>query len=545
MSIEGNIVDILNKQIFFGRIEIESGKVISVKRLDNEHPSRSYLMPGFIDAHVHIESSMLTPAHFARLAVVHGTVGTVSDPHEIANVLGVEGVDYMISDAARTPFHIALGAPSCVPATAFETAGSVIDANATESLLRRPEIFYLAEMMNYPGVIYRDAEVHKKLSIARSIGKPIDGHAPGLRGEDAKTYFSNGITTDHECFETEEAREKIQLGVKILVREGSAAKNFNALMPLARNHAGAMMFCSDDKHPDDLIQGHINSLVIRATRDFDVPLFDALHMACVHPVLHYGMHTGLLRKGDNADFIVVKDLKNFEVLRTYLQGQCVAEEGISKIDIPDSMIVNQFRAEPIRETDIALRIPEGTTSMRVIGAREGQLITTEYIDKIQGSQNYFTSDKENDTLKMVVYNRYTKARPSIAMIRGFGLKRGAIASSVAHDSHNIIAVGENDRDIVTAINKLTESHGGVTAVWGQEHKLLPLEVAGLMSHREGYSVANAYQEVDTFSKQVLGSTLHAPFMTLSFMALLVIPNLKLSDKGLFNGSTFSFTTPWI
>ena len=545
MKIEGNIVDVFKRQIFYGQLWWDEGKIVRIDALDQEQKNKPYIMPGFVDAHVHIESSMLTPAHFARLAVVHGTVGTVSDPHEIANVLGVDGVKYMLEDASQTPFHFAFGAPSCVPATAFETAGATIDSDQIAQLIARPDIYYLAEMMNYPGVIFQDEEVIKKLEAAIKSGKPIDGHAPGLRGDDAKNYFGHGISTEHECYQTDEADEKLRLGVKILVREGSAAKNFNALMPLARDHSQHMMFCSDDKHPDELVLGHINLLVKRAIKEFDLPLFDVLSMACVHPVQHYHLPIGLLREGDNADFILVKDLIDFAVDATYLNGGCVARDGISLLPLPHSKVVNHFNAQTITIDKIRMAVPEGTTQLRSIHAMGGQLITQELLADWHGGLTEFKSDNQNDLLKLVVYNRYTQAIPSVAIIHGFGLQRGAIASSVAHDSHNIIAVGVSDEDLVDAINAVINCKGGVVACHNKKVHQLALPVAGLMSNEDGYKVATDYQAIDGFAKNVLGSVLAAPFMTLSFMALLVIPRLKLSDKGLFDGATFTFTSPWL
>lgn len=545
MNIEGNIVDVFKRQIFYGQIWWDTGKIVKITSLDQEQKNKPYIMPGFVDAHVHIESSMLTPAHFARLAVVHGTVGTVSDPHEIGNVLGVKGVEYMLEDAAQCPFHFAFGAPSCVPATAFETAGATIDSTQIVQLLARTDIYYLAEMMNYPGVIFEDAEVMNKLVAASKCGKPIDGHAPGLTGDDAQKYFGHGISTDHECYQTEEAAEKLSLGVKILVREGSAAKNFDALMPLAQQHSQHMMFCSDDKHPDELVLGHINVLVKRAINEYRLPLFDALYMACVHPVMHYRLPIGLLREGDGADFIVVKDLIDFEVQATYLRGNCVAKAGESLLPMPESKVINCFNALPIGLSQIGLPIPSGTSRLRAIHAASGQLITTEMLADLENNTDVFKSETRRDLLKLVVYNRYTEAAPAVAIIHGFGLQKGAIASSVAHDSHNIIAVGVEDEDLVNAINAVVASKGGVVASYNNITHQLALPVAGLMSNEDGYKVASAYQNIDAFAKKELGSVLDAPFMTLSFMALLVIPKLKLSDKGLFDGSAFDFTTPWL
>lgn len=543
MQIQGQIVDILNKRIFSGEITVENGKISSI--IEKEHNVTAYILPGFIDSHIHIESSMLVPSEFAKIAVLHGTVATISDPHEIANVLGKDGVYYMIENGKKVPLKFHFGAPSCVPATFFETAGAVIDSEEIKELMAHPDIYYLAEMMNYPGVIHQDVMVMAKLYHARKSGKPIDGHAPGLRGKDARDYFSHGITTDHECYQTDEAAEKLQLGVKILIREGSAAKNFEALIPLAKEHWQQMMFCSDDKHPDELVISHINALVKRAIHRHGIGLFEALYMACIHPVLHYGMPVGLLRTGDSADFIVVKDLRDFDILQTYLKGQCVAENGKTRLPLPQSAIVNYFDTKPVATEQLALAIPTEAKQMRVIAAKGGQLITTELLFDLVNQHTIFTPDTEKDVLKIVVYNRYVQSPPAIALIHGFGLQKGAIASSVGHDSHNIIAVGTNDEDLANAINEVIKHRGGVTACLDADVATLPLPVAGLMSNRDGYEVSEDYQKVDQMAKQMLGSTLDAPFMTLSFMALLVIPELKLSDKGLFDARKFDFTKVWL
>ena len=537
--IQGNIVNIFDETIHFGELILKDGRVFTIKNLGEEKLGETYLLPGFVDAHVHIESSMLSPAAFGKIALCHGTIGSVSDPHEIANVLGIEGVDYMLEDAAQTPFKVAFGAPSCVPATAFETAGAVIDSEGIRELLSRPEIPYLAEMMNFPGVIYQDVEVMKKLEIAKELGKPIDGHAPGLMGDDAIKYFSQGISTDHECFTFEEAEEKLNLGVKVLIREGSAAKNFEALIPLAKEWSHQMMFCSDDKHPDELLKGHINKLVARALKN-GVGLFQALRMASLNPVKHYKLPIGLLLEGDEADFIRVKDLEDFQVLETYVNGKLVAVKGHSLLGETSSKIVNNFEAEDVNLEDLKVLVEDSINKMNVIKVNDGQLITDalSLTPKLEGKE--VISDTEYDILKMVVYNRYQKSKPAMAFIHGFGLKTGAIASSVAHDSHNIIAVGVDDAAIADAINLVIRERGGVSAVSDEKMGVLGLSIAGLMSDKSAEEVAHDYEQIDLFSKEELGATLSAPFMSLSFMALLVIPSLKLSDKGLFDGGKFEF-----
>ena len=536
MKLQGQIVDIQSRRIFKGEIICEEGKIVSI--VEKEHTVKNYILPGFVDAHIHIESSMLVPSEFARLAVKHGTVATVSDPHEIANVLGIEGVEFMIENGNKVPFKFNFGAPSCVPATNFESAGAVIDSNDIKRLLENPDIKYLAEMMNYPGVLFDDEEVMKKIAWAKHYNKPIDGHAPGLRGDDVSKYINAGITTDHECFTFEEGLEKLQKGMKVIIREGSAAKNFEALVPLISEHFESMMFCSDDKHPDDLIVDHINRLCARAVaKGHDV--FNVLQMACINPVKHYNLDVGLFQKGDVADFIIVEDLKDFKTLQTYIDGELVFDKGESLIKPVPFETLNNFNTNKKEVSDF--HFESSTHQIRVIEALEGQLVTNELIEDALIKDGNLVSNIETDILKMTVVNRYQDQKPAIAFIKNFGLKKGAIASSVGHDSHNIIAVGVSDEAICKAVNLLIENKGGVCAVSDSEENVVSLPVAGIMSDKDGETIGLQYAELDKMAK-TLGSTLHAPYMTLSFMALLVIPSLKLSDKGLFNGSTFKFTS---
>jgi adenine deaminase len=533
-SVSGNIVDVINLRIFKGTVHISNGKIESIEQKDV--PERQYILPGLIDAHVHIESSMLLPTEFARLAVVHGTIATVSDPHEIANVLGSEGVRFMIANSRKSPFKFYFGAPSCVPATPFETTGARLDVAETETLLAMPDIWYLSEMMNYPGVINKDPEVMAKLAAAKKAGKPIDGHAPGLLGEEARLYAQAGITTDHECFSLEEALDKIGWGMKVLIREGSAACNFDALLPLLAEHSANIMFCSDDKHPDDLVGGHINLLIKRAIAAGFDPL-QIIQACTVNPVEHYKLDTGLLRPGDDADFIIADNLADFNILSTYICGQKVAEYGKTLIHSVAEDTPNKFVARSINKSDLQVLSRPG--KIRVQKAFEGQLITEiQYADPLV-LDGYVMSDTGRDFLKMIVMNRFSPSVPSIGFVNGFGLIRGAIASTVAHDSHNIIAVGTSDEDIMCAVNLLVDSKGGIAFADGEHSCILPLPVAGLMSNLDGYEVARKYEEINSLAKG-LGSSLAAPYMTLSFMALLVIPALKLSDKGLFDGRTFQF-----
>ena len=535
-TIGGQIVDLVNSRIFSGVVVVEDGKITKIEQ--QPVGNTQYIMPGFVDAHVHIESSMLVPSEFARLAVCHGTVATVSDPHEIANVLGKEGVKYMIDNGKKVPFKFFFGAPSCVPATAFETAGCIVDAAAVEELMASDDIYYLSEMMNYPGVLFDDPEILKKIAAAKKHGKPVDGHAPALSGKDLQKYVGAGISTDHECFTLAEALEKISLGMKILIREGSAAKNFEALIPLMATHPDKLMFCSDDKHPNELVKGHVDELVRRAIAlGYDV--MDVLKAASLNTVKHYNLNVGLLQVGDDADFIVVDDFKNPVAKQTYIKGVLVAEKGESNIKFVETETPNHFEANFIKAED--LFVPDEGKQIKVIECLDGQLITRQFVAEPKVQDGGFVSDVERDILKLVVVNRYQPTKPAVAFIKGFGLRRGALASSVAHDSHNIVAVGVTDNDILHAVNLLIEHTGGVTAYCNTEMVAVPLPVAGLMSNEDGYEVAQAYQNADALAKR-LGSTLYAPFMTLAFMALLVIPELKIGDQGLFDVKNFAITS---
>jgi adenine deaminase len=541
-SLAVRYIDLEKNEIFPAIVEVNNGKIIGINKA--EVPSDApLLMPGFVDAHVHIESSMLLPAEFARIAVTHGTLATVSDPHEIANVLGVKGVEYMLENAAKTPMLIAFGAPSCVPATNFETAGAHLDPDAVEQLLQRDDIYYLTEMMNFPGVVYDDPEVLAKIKLAHHYNKPVDGHAPGLSGDALKKYVDAGISTDHECFTLAEAEEKLALGMKILIREGSAAKNLDALLPLFDNPAyqDKLMFCSDDKHPDSLVVGHVNLLVKRAL-EAKKNLFAVLRAASINAIHHYKLPIGQARVGENADFILIKDFETMECLATYKAGELLAKEGKSTLNYISETPINAFASRPVAIAEIQVQTSSENSSVQVkcIEALNGQLITNSIISTLLVKDGIVQSDPSQDVLKMVCINRYSHSKAAIAYIKNFGLQAGAIGSTVAHDSHNIIVVGVDDASILASINQLMESQGGVNVVSNGDVHALPLPLAGLMSTEPAEIVAAQYAKLDLLAKE-LGSKLDAPFMTLSFMALLVIPHLKLSDKGLFDGDSFNFT----
>ena len=532
--ISGNIVDIVKKDISPGTVEISDGRISRITAEHGVYPT--YIIPGFIDSHIHVESSMLTPTEFARVAVTHGTVGAVCDPHEIANVMGIDGVRYMMEDGASVPFKFFWGAPSCVPATTHETAGARIDPGQVEVLLKMDRVQCLSEMMNVPGVLHNDADVLAKINLAKSYGKVIDGHAPGLRGEELARYIHSGISTDHECFSKSEALEKIRLGMRVQIREGSAAKNFDELIPITEEHTDSCMFCSDDKHPDDLSMGHINLMVKRAIHK-GIDTIDVLRIASFNPIKHYKLDVGLLQQGDPADFLVIDDFFNLGILKTVINGRLVAEDGKTLLRETPKRIVNNFNTKEKDVHDFALKHKKG--EIHVIGAVDGQLVTNRVLEKPRVVDNFIVSDPERDILKIAVINRYKDSPPSIGFVRNFGLKKGAIGSSVAHDSHNIVSVGVDDIDICRAVNTIIKEKGGISAVCGDTEKVLPLPVAGIMSDLSYKEVSKRYIELDRFAKE-LGSQLRAPFMTLSFMALLVIPQIKLSDKGLFDVLRFEF-----
>jgi adenine deaminase len=529
-TLHGQIVDIHNREIYQGTVVVNGDRITKIEKDDRRRLSAAsplpYILPGFIDSHVHIESSLLIPSEFARLAVRHGTVATVSDPHEIVNVLGLQGLDFMLENAEQVPFYFFFGAPSCVPATPFETAGAEINVTDIEDIFEDKRIKFLSEMMNWPGVLFNDTTVLAKLQAAKDAGRPVDGHAPGLTGEQAITYIQHGITTDHECYMLNEAQDKLAAGMKIQIRQGSASRNFEELHPIIGTHPDQVMFCTDDAHPDMLVKGEIDYHV-RRSLELGYDLFDVLRIASKNPVDHYGLPVGLLRPGDSADFIIVNNLVDVDILETWIHGKQVAAKGETLIEsVATGTPINNFGANPITTADI---VRQDTGQVRVIVAHDGLIVTSEEI----------LSPADADVLKIVVVNRYHDAPPAVAYIKGFGLKKGALASSVAHDSHNIVAVGVSDDDIVNAINGVIEYKGGLAVSSEESTEVIALPVAGLMSEDDAFQVAERYTAIDSLVKQ-FGSALQAPFMTLSFMALLVIPDLKLSDKGLFDGRTFQF-----
>lgn len=547
----GNIVDVVSRRIYPGKVTICNGRIADIVELETDECKNGvYILPGFVDSHIHIESTLMVPQNYARMAVANGVVAAVCDPHEIANVLGVEGIEFMISSSKGARFNFNYTVPSCVPSTNFETAGAVIDAKAVQELICREEIVALAEVMNVPGVIYGDPDLAGKIQAAKDAGKPIDGHAPKVAGELLEKYIGAGITTDHECVSLEEARAKLGLGMNIIIREGSAACDFDPLYPLIAEYPGKTLFCSDDMYPDDIESiGYINGMVRRSVAK-GMPLWETLESASVTPVRHYKLKSGLLQKGDQADFIIVDNLEDFNILSTYVQGKEVysADKGVVEENficsghdfLPDSL--NKFCATEV--TPQQLQVKWEDKELKVMVAEEGSLITgITHIKPEQDIDGNVITSVDEGIAKIVVYDRYTQSVPQVAYIKGFGLKEGALASTIAHDSHNIIAVGSNDKDLAAAINSLIEEQGGIVVCNGEKMEILPLPVAGLMTNLHPQDVAVKHKALKRLAAEI-GCPFKAPFMTLSFMALPVIPDLKLTDMGLFDVETFGFTSIW-
>lgn len=534
-KITGIVVDPVARNQFPGALIIDQGRIVDI--LPEPGAKGPFILPGLIDSHIHIESSMLTPAAFAAKAVCHGTVAVVADPHEIANVLGIAGIDLMIDSGRQVPLKFYFGAPSCVPATGFENSGATLGVREVEALLRREDIFFLAEMMNFPGVINHDPEVMAKLGAATKTGKRVDGHAPGLRGAQLAAYVQAGITTDHESGNLEECYEKLALGMKIMLRQGSSARDFEVLHPLITSHPGRCMLCSDDLKPADLARGHIN-LLVKQGLGLGHDLFDLLQCACVNPVRHYGLGVGLLQKNDPADFILVDDLARMEVSTTWINGEMVSDRGKALFEIVQPKPINNFNAAPIMAGQLQVRARG--SQVKVIEVSDGRIVTGSGRHPVGPGSTLVEADPDTDLLKILVQNRYAPAPPAIGFVRGFGLKRGAMASSIAHDSHNLIAVGGNDADLARAVNLLGESGGGICFVRGGEERRMALPVAGLMGLGSCEAMARDYSAIEQRVKEN-GCQLHTPFMTMAFLALPVIPALKITDLGLFDVEKFALT----
>lgn len=531
-------MDIHLRNIYPAIVEVANGIIENIIMAEKAPPV--YILPGLIDSHIHIESTMVTPGAFAIAAVKHGTTSVVSDPHEIANVLGMDGVRFMIEDGEKVPLKFNFGAPSCVPATEYETSGASLRGKEIEALLKLDKIKYLSEMMNFPGVIYENSEAKEKLEIAMRYDKPVDGHAPGLRGNNLKKYIAAGISTDHECSSMDEALEKISLGMKILIREGSAARNLNSLKALFETKPEMVMLCSDDLHPEMLRERHINKIIARLISSGN-NIYDVLRSATINPVQHYKINGGLLREGDPADIVIVDNLETMNVLETWIDGVLVYGDDKVQFIYNPGKAVNNFNCSEIGVEDICIKNHRG--KIRVIEAFDGELLTKE-INIMADSSEFISCNIVDDILKIVVKDRYNDGKPSVGFIKGFGLKKGAFASSIAHDSHNIIAIGTNDDDIVTAINQIISLKGGLAVSCGGITDSTTLNIGGIMTTRSCDEVADDYEKLNKLVS-AYGCTMKAPFMTLSFMALLVIPELKISDKGLFDGKNFEMVNLFV
>ena len=549
MSVKGHIVDVISHEIFDGELVIDGETIVEVKRceLPESKTPWPYLMPGFIDSHVHIESSMMTPREFGRLVVAHGTVGVIADPHEIGNVLGVEGIDFMIRSSRQVRFNFCFGAPSCVPAIGgeIETCGAVLDAKDTEKLMARPDIGFLGEMMNYPGVLAGDKEVMAKIEAALRHGKPVDGHAPGLTGNQRNKYASAGISTDHECSTLEEGRSCISAGMKVIIREGSAAKDYELLKDLIGESPNMVMLCTDDCHPDDLVRGHINQIVKRALAD-GYDLWSVLQVACVNAQRHYRQKWGLLQAGDPATFIVVDNLSShFRVQHTFIRGTEVfsyngniSHNAIFIGSEGEMEMPNRFEAEPITVEDLNMDMKTGDT-VHVILASDGSLLTKHEVEKLTGNPLKDARYPWSEVQKMVVYNRYEPgAKPIVGLVRGFGIKSGAIAGTVAHDCHNIVAIGSDDEYLVRAINRIVEMRGGQVVITPEDMLDIPLPIAGLMAPFSGQETAILTISMHEIVKRT-GCQMKSPFITMAFMCLPVIPDIKLTDRHLTDTKTMS------
>lgn len=565
MEFTSYIYDVVSHTIRPVRISIENGiftKVAPITVTEKDPVDvRGLVIPGFIDSHIHIESSMITPAQFARIAVRHGTTSVVCDPHEIANVLGIDGIELMIKNANEVPFNFFFTAPSCVPATTFETSGAILNSSDIEYLLKKDEIVALGEMMNFPGVINGDEEVLKKLDLARKYGKPIDGHAPLLSNENLDKYLAQGISTDHECTNILEAIEKKLKGMKIMVRDGSSALNMEGLFNidegnlLIKNPSSWDLIyrdiferkifspifdfiVSDDKHPNDLIKGHLN-LSIKKAVDLGIDSLKAIDMVTINPAYHYNLNCGAIVEGAKADFIVVDSISDCNVLRTYVAGECVFDGENVLFDVPEIETNNSINASKKSSGDFDIHYDGDECEVNVIECFDGELLTKKTTAKLSVKDGIIQPDVHKDILKIAVVERYGGNTVANAFIKGFGLKKGAIASSVAHDSHNIIVVGNNSDMMAQAVNRVIDDMGGIAIVSEQFSDSLPLPIAGLMSNENAYDVA---QKLAILHKRAatLGCELQAPFMTMAFMSLLVIPSLKISDKGLFDGDSFEF-----
>jgi len=544
LLLHGSLVNVYSGNISESYIGVKDGRIIYVggkpiRATKNLDVGSKFILPAYIDGHVHIESSLVTPSQFALAAIPRGTCCVVADPHEIANVCGVEGIKYMIEDSARTPLKIYFMIPSCVPATNLETSGAKIGLKEIEELKGLKQILGLGEVMNFPGVIKGEEEVMAKIRACE--GMVIDGHAPGLRGEELCAYIAAGVMSDHESVTAEEAMEKISLGMWVMIREGSTAKNLSELAAIvSKGCPERVMLVTDDQHADDLLaEGHLDHVLRRAVEEGIDPV-DAVRMVTVKPAEYFGLRRlGGVSPGKCADMVIVDDLKEFKAEMVFIDGRIVAKEGkylgsvgrsIVKKEVEKTVHIGELLPADLK---VIHRGPEGKVETRVIEVVPDQIITNEMLCELPVENGEVLPDLEKDIVKICVVERHRETgRIGKGFVKGFGLKEGALASTVAHDSHNIIAMGVSDDEICRAVNRLREINGGLVAVNGNEVKSeLPLPIAGLMSDRGVEFVAERMDELNK-SASDLGCHLRSPFMALSFLALPVIPKLKITDLGL-------------
>jgi len=539
-----SIINVFSGEIIPGSIAVAKGYIAGF----GSYPAKRvvdmkgrFVAPGFIDAHVHIESSMSCPAEFARCVLPHGTTTVAADPHEIANVLGAEGIGYMIDSSKDQPVNIYYTLPSCVPATDMETSGAKLGADDLLPFMNNSQIIALAEMMNFPGVIYRDNEVLRKIEGMKKQRKPVDGHAPGLTGRDLHAYISAGISSDHECTTEKEAKEKLNAGMHIMIREGTGAKNLKNLLPIInRQTSRRLMWCTDDRHPHDIIkEGHIDFIVRSAIRMGLDPL-TAIQMATINTAEYFGLNNvGAIGPGRQADLVVFSDIKNPVIEEVYFRGNLAAREGKILPEIKKPAPLNIWPSMNVDIDKIDFSIPAVSRQARVIEIIPHQLITGQSLIKVAVSGNSAISDIKRDILKIAVVERHKgTGNTAVGFVRGFDLKQGALASSVAHDSHNIIIVGTNDEDMKTALEAVFKMGGGLAAASnGKILANLSLPIAGLMSLQPVKTIKEKLDNLIDISRE-FGSSLNDPFMTLSFLALPVIPELKITDKGLVDVAKF-------
>jgi adenine deaminase len=537
----GRVIHVFTNEILAGDVAIINGRIAGIGRYEGRETvdlDGKYLSPGFIEGHIHIESSMLTPAQFGAAVIPHGTTTVICDPHEIGNVCGKTGIRYMLEK--QSPLNLYAMAPSCVPATHMETSGALLSADDIAEILEHPRVLGLAEMMNFPGTVAAAPDVLAKLRVARKRKVPIDGHAPGLGGRDLQAYIASGISSDHECTTLAEAEEKLRAGMAIFIREGSTARNLEELMPLLHSPAAChCLLVTDDRHADDLVErGHLDYILRRAVH-YGASAVIALQMVTINPARHFGLQrTGAIVPGFRADLVVLDDLEQFTADRVYISGQCVAEKGAMVTAVPeqsldtlDPVIRSSVKIDP-EVVDLSMPGEEGGL-IRVITCTDGQIVTGQQMLEPKVENGMMVSDVERDILKIVVLERHHGSHAmGIGFVQGLGLARGAIGSTVAHDSHNMIVTGTSDASMLRAIRALTDIRGGLVVAGDEQvYDVLPLPVAGLMSTGTAQKVSDCLDGIRTALEKV-GTGVENPFMLLSFLALPVIPELKITDKGL-------------